>query len=103
MFIVCNIAFLSSSIYIELHNFLIKRKLYKFLNSPAITGNADSVNGDSAADDEQIYWLRPKLRPSPTRSPNDANAAPTSEKGWLNKKLKPKVTFNDLPSTSGSR
>ncbi|CAD1472297.1 unnamed protein product, partial [Heterotrigona itama] len=66
-------------------------------------GNADSVNGDSAADDEQIYWLRPKLRPSPTRSPNDANGAPTSEKGWLNKKLKPKVTFNDLPSTSGSR
>ncbi|XP_043528309.1 protein tincar isoform X4 [Frieseomelitta varia] len=66
-------------------------------------GNADSVNGDSAADDEQIYWLRPKLRPSPTRSPSDANSAPTSEKGWLNKKLKPKVTFNDLPSTSGSR
>ncbi|KAK1130276.1 hypothetical protein K0M31_018414 [Melipona bicolor] len=66
-------------------------------------GNADSVNGDSAADDEQIYWLRPKLRPSPTRSPSDANGAPTSEKGWLNKKLKPKVTFNDLPSTSGSR
>ncbi|XP_050491381.1 protein tincar isoform X3 [Bombus huntii] len=66
-------------------------------------GNVDSVNGDSAADDEQIYWLRPKLRPSPTRSPNDGNIAPTTEKGWLNKKLKPKVTFNDLPSTSGSR
>ncbi|XP_050596298.1 protein tincar isoform X4 [Bombus affinis] len=66
-------------------------------------GNVDSVNGDSAADDEQIYWLRPKLRPSPTRSPNDGNVAPTTEKGWLNKKLKPKVTFNDLPSTSGSR
>ncbi|XP_076479728.1 transmembrane protein tincar isoform X2 [Bombus vancouverensis nearcticus] len=66
-------------------------------------GNVDSVNGDSAADDEQIYWLRPKLRPSPTRSPNDGNVAPATEKGWLNKKLKPKVTFNDLPSTSGSR
>ncbi|XP_076294025.1 transmembrane protein tincar isoform X2 [Lasioglossum baleicum] len=67
-------------------------------------GNADSVDGDSTADDEQIYWLRPKLRPSPTQSPNDANHGPsTTEKGWLNKKLKPKVTFNDLPSTSGSR
>ncbi|XP_061933677.1 protein tincar isoform X8 [Apis cerana] len=65
-------------------------------------GNTDSVNGDSVADDEQIYWLRPKLRPSPTRSPNE-NGAPATEKGWLNKKLKPKVTFNDLPSTSGSR
>lgn len=59
-------------------------------------GNTDSVNGDSVADDEQIYWLRPKLRPSPTRSPNE-NGAPATEKGWLNKKLKPKVTFNDLP------
>ncbi|XP_033332793.2 transmembrane protein tincar isoform X1 [Megalopta genalis] len=67
-------------------------------------GNADSVDGDSTADDEQIYWLRPKLRPSPTQSPNDANhGPPATEKGWLNKKLKPKVTFNDLPSTSGSR
>ncbi|XP_078036816.1 transmembrane protein tincar isoform X2 [Augochlora pura] len=67
-------------------------------------GNVDSVDGDSTADDEQIYWLRPKLRPSPTQSPNDANhGPPANEKGWLNKKLKPKVTFNDLPSTSGSR
>ncbi|XP_076681277.1 transmembrane protein tincar isoform X4 [Andrena cerasifolii] len=66
-------------------------------------GNSDSVDGESTADDEQIYWLRPKLRPSPTQSPSDANGAPTTEKGWLNKKLKPKVTFNDLPSTSGSR
>ncbi|XP_076231257.1 transmembrane protein tincar [Calliopsis andreniformis] len=66
-------------------------------------GNADSVDGESTAEDEQIYWLRPKLRPSPTQSPNEANVPATTEKGWLNKKLKPKVTFNDLPSTSGSR
>ncbi|XP_025155773.1 protein tincar [Harpegnathos saltator] len=67
-------------------------------------GNADGVDGESTADgDEQIYWLRPKLRPSPAQSPNDTAGAPTSDKGWLNKKLKPKVTFNDLPSTSGSR
>ncbi|KAG7190212.1 hypothetical protein KM043_006336 [Ampulex compressa] len=67
-------------------------------------GNGDSVDGESTADgDEQIYWLRPKLRPSPAQSPNDTSGAPTTEKGWLNKKLKPKVTFNDLPSTSGSR
>ncbi|XP_076179805.1 transmembrane protein tincar isoform X2 [Ptiloglossa arizonensis] len=66
-------------------------------------GNTDTVDGESTADDEQIYWLRPKLRPSPTQSPNDANGAPNTDKSWLNKKLKPKVTFNDLPSTSGSR
>ncbi|XP_039315081.1 protein tincar isoform X2 [Solenopsis invicta] len=67
-------------------------------------GNVDGVDGESTADgDEQIYWLRPKLRPSPTQSPSDTGGAPTSDKGWLNKKLKHKVTFNDLPSTSGSR
>ncbi|KOC70395.1 Protein tincar [Habropoda laboriosa] len=66
-------------------------------------GNTDSVDGESTADDEQIYWLRPKLRPSPARSPSNANGVSSTEKGWLNKKLKPKVTFNDLPSTSGSR
>ncbi|XP_018400021.1 PREDICTED: protein tincar [Cyphomyrmex costatus] len=67
-------------------------------------GNVDGVDGESTADgDEQIYWLRPKLRPSPTQSPNDTSSAPTSDKSWLNKKLKHKVTFNDLPSTSGSR
>ncbi|XP_043251057.1 protein tincar isoform X2 [Colletes gigas] len=66
-------------------------------------GNADAADGESTADDEQIYWLRPKLRPSPTQSTSDANGAPTTDKSWLNKKLKPKVTFNDLPSTSGSR
>ncbi|XP_029038168.2 protein tincar isoform X2 [Osmia bicornis bicornis] len=66
-------------------------------------GNNDSVDGESTVDDEQIYWLRPKLRPSPTRSPSDANGVANTEKGWLNKKFKPKVTFNDLPSTSGSR
>ncbi|XP_024868298.1 protein tincar isoform X1 [Temnothorax curvispinosus] len=65
-------------------------------------GNVDGVDGESTADgDEQIYWLRPKLRPSPTQSPSDTGGAPTSDKGW--KKLKHKVTFNDLPSTSGSR
>ncbi|XP_050449533.1 protein tincar isoform X2 [Cataglyphis hispanica] len=67
-------------------------------------GNVDGVDGESTADgDEQIYWLRPKLRPSPAQSPSDTGGAPTSDKGWLNKKLKHKVTFNDLPSTSGSR
>ncbi|XP_012223044.1 protein tincar isoform X2 [Linepithema humile] len=67
-------------------------------------GNVDGVDGESTADgDEQIYWLRPKLRPSPAQSPSDNSGAPTSDKGWLNKKLKHKVTFNDLPSTSGSR
>ncbi|RLU25377.1 hypothetical protein DMN91_001533 [Ooceraea biroi] len=67
-------------------------------------GNVDGVDCDSTADgDEQIYWLRPKLRPSPAQSPSDTSGAPTSDKGWLNKKLKHKVTFNDLPSTSGSR
>ncbi|XP_070155335.1 protein tincar isoform X3 [Polyergus mexicanus] len=67
-------------------------------------GNVDGVDGESTADgDEQIYWLRPKLRPSPAQSPSDTGDAPTSDKGWLNKKLKHKVTFNDLPSTSGSR
>ncbi|XP_072760070.1 protein tincar isoform X3 [Anoplolepis gracilipes] len=67
-------------------------------------GNVDGVDGESTADgDEQIYWLRPKLRPSPAQSPSDTSGAPTSDKGWLNKKLKHKVTFNDLPSTSGSR
>jgi hypothetical protein len=73
--------------------------------SASVTGgNVDGVDGESTADgDEQIYWLRPKLRPSPTQSPSDTGGAPTSDKGWLNKKLKHKVTFNDLPSTSGSR
>jgi hypothetical protein len=67
-------------------------------------GNVDGIDCDSTADgDEQIYWLRPKLRPSPVQSPSDTSGAPTSDKGWLNKKLKHKVTFNDLPSTSGSR
>lgn len=60
------------------------------------------MDGDSTADgDEQIYWLRPKLRPSPMQSGGSANGH--GDKGWLNKKLKQKVTFNDLPSTSGSR
>ncbi|XP_066586279.1 protein tincar isoform X2 [Prorops nasuta] len=67
--------------------------------------NGDSVDGESTGDgDEQIYWLRPKLRPSPAQSPNDGvNGGANADKSWLNKKLKPKVTFNDLPSTSGSR
>ncbi|XP_014600059.1 PREDICTED: protein tincar isoform X3 [Polistes canadensis] len=67
-------------------------------------GNVDYADGESTADgDEQIYWLRPKLRPSPAQSPSDTAGTQTNDKGWLNKKLKPKVTFNDLPSTSGSR
>ncbi|XP_035719974.1 protein tincar-like isoform X2 [Vespa mandarinia] len=67
-------------------------------------GNVDYADGESTADgDEQIYWLRPKLRPSPAQSPNDTTGTQANDKGWLNKKLKPKVTFNDLPSTSGSR
>ena len=55
------------------------------------SGNSiDGLDGDSAVDgDEQIYWLRPKLRPSPVQAGE--------------KKTKQKVTFNDLPSTSGSR
>lgn len=64
----------------------------------------DFVDGESTADgEEQIYWLRPKLRPSPVQSSNDGNLAQPTDKNWLNKKLKQKVTFNDLPSTSGSR
>ncbi|XP_043671672.1 protein tincar isoform X4 [Vespula pensylvanica] len=67
-------------------------------------GNVDYADGESTADgDEQIYWLRPKLRPSPAQSPSDTTGTQANDKGWLNKKLKPKVTFNDLPSTSGSR
>ncbi|XP_043494281.1 protein tincar isoform X3 [Polistes fuscatus] len=67
-------------------------------------GNVDYADGESTADgDEQIYWLRPKLRPSPAQSPSDTAGTQANDKGWLNKKLKPKVTFNDLPSTSGSR
>ncbi|XP_043289073.1 protein tincar isoform X2 [Venturia canescens] len=67
-------------------------------------GNVDCVDGESTADgEEQIYWLRPKLRPSPAQSPTGQSGQPSNDKGWLNKKLKPKVTFNDLPSTSGSR
>ncbi|KAI4474688.1 hypothetical protein M0802_015494 [Mischocyttarus mexicanus] len=67
-------------------------------------GNVDYNDGESTADgDEQIYWLRPKLRPSPAQSPSDTAGTQANDKGWLNKKLKPKVTFNDLPSTSGSR
>jgi hypothetical protein len=67
----------------------------------------DSLDGESTVDgEEQIYWLRPKLRPSPVQ-PGDGTADPSTsqinDKGWLNKKLKQKVTFNDLPSTSGSR
>ena len=66
--------------------------------------NGGAVDGESTANgEEQIYWLRPKLRPSPAQSTNDAVAKTNEDKGWLNKKLKPKVTFNDLPSTSGSR
>ncbi|XP_015592220.1 protein tincar isoform X2 [Cephus cinctus] len=66
--------------------------------------NVDCVDGESTADgDEQIYWLRPKLRPSPAQSPSEGSGPPVGDKSWLNKKLKPKVTFNDLPSTSGSR
>ncbi|XP_023246352.1 protein tincar [Copidosoma floridanum] len=67
----------------------------------------DSTDGgDSAADgDEQIYWLRPKLRPSPVPNGGVASAGggTANDKGWLNKKIKQKVTFNDLPSTSSSR
>lgn len=67
-------------------------------------GNVDCIDGESTADgEEQIYWLRPKLRPSPAQSPTGQSGQPNSDKSWLNKKLKPKVTFNDLPSTSGSR
>ncbi|XP_017892290.1 protein tincar isoform X2 [Ceratina calcarata] len=83
-----------------------KKAIMSVIQKAAIERKARSqgANGDSVdGDDEQIYWLRPKLRPSPPRSPSEANAAPNMEKGWLNKKLKPKVTFNDLPSTSGSR
>lgn len=64
------------------------------------------MDPESAADgDEQIYWLRPKLRPSPVQAGDGSNGGngQSNEKGWLNKKLKQKVTFNDLPSTSGSR
>lgn len=63
------------------------------------------ANNESNVDsEEQIYWLRPKLRPSPAQSPtNGGNASATLDKSWLNKKLRPKVTFNDLPSTSGPR
>ncbi|KAJ8664445.1 hypothetical protein QAD02_006107 [Eretmocerus hayati] len=70
------------------------------------SGAVDSVDGDSTADgEEQIYWLRPKLRPSPVQSGGSGSGAScqSNEKGWLNKKLKQKVTFNDLPSTSGAR
>ncbi|XP_008202989.1 protein tincar isoform X3 [Nasonia vitripennis] len=69
-------------------------------------GNLDSMDPESAADgDEQIYWLRPKLRPSPVQAGDGSSGGngQSNEKGWLNKKLKQKVTFNDLPSTSGSR
>ncbi|XP_058794885.1 protein tincar isoform X2 [Phymastichus coffea] len=64
----------------------------------------DSMDGDSTADgDEQIYWLRPKLRASPMQAAGNATGQGAGDKSWLNKKLKQKVTFNDLPSTSGSR
>ncbi|XP_011301802.1 protein tincar isoform X2 [Fopius arisanus] len=67
-------------------------------------GNVNRNEADpSATEDEQIYWLRPKLRPSPAQSPSGNGAAGTLDKNWLNKKLRPKVTFNDLPSTSGPR
>lgn len=59
-------------------------------------------NETNMENDEQIYWLRPKLRPSPAQSPN-GNGSTALDKNWLNKKLRPKVTFNDLPSTSGPR
>ncbi|KAL7294943.1 hypothetical protein TKK_0011863 [Trichogramma kaykai] len=54
-------------------------------------GNSiDALDGDAAGDgDEQIYWLRPKLRPLPVQAGD--------------KKPKQKVTFNDLPSTSRSK
>ncbi|XP_034950828.1 protein tincar isoform X2 [Chelonus insularis] len=76
---------------------MLERKAKK---SQTVTNRA---NGEPSIDtEEQIYWLRPKLRPSPAQSPS-GNGSTTLDKSWLNKKLKPKVTFNDLPSTSGSR
>lgn len=48
---------------------------------------------DSADDDTEIYWLRPKPR-SPKCSPSDSDRL-----NWFNKKLNPsqkhKVTFDD--------
>lgn len=67
-------------------------------------GNPDTLDGDPNADgDEQIYWLRPKLRSSPGDGTAGGAPGQAQDKSWLNKKLKQKVTFNDLPSTSGSR
>ncbi|XP_063974705.1 protein tincar isoform X2 [Diachasmimorpha longicaudata] len=67
-------------------------------------GNVNRNEAEPTAnEDEQIYWLRPKLRPSPAQSPSGNGTAGTLDKSWLNKKLRPKVTFNDLPSTSGPR
>ncbi|XP_015113177.1 protein tincar isoform X2 [Diachasma alloeum] len=67
-------------------------------------GNVNRNEAESSAtEDEQIYWLRPKLRPSPAQSPSGNGTGGTLDKSWLNKKLRPKVTFNDLPSTSGPR
>ncbi|XP_051161493.1 protein tincar isoform X3 [Leptopilina boulardi] len=82
-----------------------KKAIMSVIQKAAMERNARvQVDGETGADgDEQIYWLRPKLRPSPTQSPSDGVVATTGDKSWLNKKLKPKVTFNDLPSTSGSR
>lgn len=68
----------------------------------------NSVDGNLMIEsDEQIYWLRPKLRPSLVRTSGDNSTDSgikdnLNNKGCLNKKLKPKVTFNDLPSTSSS-
>ncbi|XP_044018086.1 protein tincar isoform X4 [Aphidius gifuensis] len=67
-------------------------------------GSVNRTEIDSnVTDDEQIYWLRPKLRPSPAQSPSGNGSSSTIDKSWLNKKLRQKVTFNDLPSTSNTR
>ncbi|KAK0161414.1 hypothetical protein PV327_009885 [Microctonus hyperodae] len=77
---------------------VIERKAKRKHGEAMIHGNNDT----NVESDEQIYWLRPKLRPSPAQSPN-GNGSTAIDKNWLNKKLRPKVTFNDLPSTSGPR
>ncbi|KAG8033911.1 hypothetical protein G9C98_008392 [Cotesia typhae] len=78
---------------------LIERKAQQ---NEGITVNRALGEASLEGEEEQIYWLRPKLRPSP-ESPNGTIPASTLDKSWINKKLRPKVTFNDLPSTSGAR
>ncbi|XP_053594611.1 protein tincar isoform X1 [Microplitis demolitor] len=82
---------------------IIERKAKQ---NEGLGATVNRASGETSLDgeEEQIYWLRPKLRPSPEQSPNGGTGgASTLDKSWLNKKLRPKVTFNDLPSTSGSR